>query len=107
MSGEMLQKARPAGHRPALQRTCPCVTLLRNATLVELRTARIDHSEKAGAGGKIESILLAGAFAVPEADRPQSWNRDGRPVAVGEPAKRRTGRGIERLDVAVEQVPHQ
>src|SRR5579863_5279726 len=34
MSGEMLQKARPAGHRPALQRTCPCVTLLRNATVV-------------------------------------------------------------------------
>src|SRR5579863_5923631 len=76
-------------------------------TLVELRTARIDHSEKAGAGGKIESILRAGAFTVPEADRPQSRDRDGRPVAVGEPAKRRTGRGIERVDVAVKQVPHQ
>jgi|GEM_PF-6171146 len=34
MSGEILQKTRPAGHRPALQGTCPCVTLLRNATLV-------------------------------------------------------------------------
>src|SRR5579863_5314475 len=59
MSGEMLQKTRPAGHRPALQRTCPCVTLLRNATLEDV------HLAAEGLRGVIEDCVAVSHKGLP------------------------------------------